>query len=710
MNIFHHSRLILILLTLLTACTQQLPQPTAQIPTMPAITPIQDTKITPENIEQLAQIKQLSNGMAPGDPFYLPDGTHLIQATRNGVYVFDITSYPGGRLLIPDESYYYGEGLALSPNGETYAIGNHLFATKDGQKLEDLELSPDHGEWRLSGEIIFSPDGLLIARSYQNIKTGDKWRVGVWRLKDGRLLHNFEASSGYSASFSREGRFITLQFSEKNKSYIHLYDLQHGELLSSWPAERATFLPENRLAVESDETIRIFDLETGKSKHAFFGKLASFSADGQLIVFLAFDELKVYRIADEQLISVLKGSFKDYDYALIRFSADGQTLAGFMGKTICCGGYASSLSLWRLSDGTLIRKMDRPSYQFNFSPSGDTLAITYPLSSTQILRTSDGSLMTNLGGYTYLVNQLAFTPNSQELVVSVAAEDNIAHRISFPGDYQAPLLFYEIPTGNLYKYQAETFRNVPIALSTDGKIYKPDELRDLPGISEIDANISSIAFSSDHKKIAIGYARELYVWDIPTKTLLIKVIACENERGFVNSLGFSPDGLFLAHTCINQAGQSYSGTQTVQIWETLHGNPVKNLEAEHELNMLVFSADGKYIAAGGPRVSIWDPSNGALLFTINQSIFVTPDEGVYGIQRLAFSADGRILALGLRDGTVELWDVERQEKIHSLSHFTHVTNHIYDGVNSVHDLDFSADGSLLAVGLDDGEVLLYGIK
>jgi hypothetical protein len=70
-----------------------------------------------------------------------------------------------------------------------------------------------------------------------------------------------------------------------------------------------------------------------------------------------------------------------------------------------------------------------------------------------------------------------------------------------------------------------------------------------------------------------------------------------------------------------------------------------------------------------------------------------------------FSPDGQILALGLHDGSVELWDVDGKQKIHTLSPRTDVnSNHEVSG------LAFSPDGKLLAVGMVDGTVRLFEMK
>jgi WD40 repeat protein len=70
---------------------------------------------------------------------------------------------------------------------------------------------------------------------------------------------------------------------------------------------------------------------------------------------------------------------------------------------------------------------------------------------------------------------------------------------------------------------------------------------------------------------------------------------------------------------------------------------------------------------------------------------------------MTFSPDGRILAIGLLDSTVELWDTAIYQKIYSVR--------VIDSPYSpVYDLDFSPDGKLLAAGFEDGSVRIYGIK
>ena len=73
--------------------------------------------------------------------------------------------------------------------------------------------------------------------------------------------------------------------------------------------------------------------------------------------------------------------------------------------------------------------------------------------------------------------------------------------------------------------------------------------------------------------------------------------------------------------------------------------------------------------------------------------------GAEAIRSMAFSPDGTTLALGLRDGTVKLWDVATTQDIATLRHSTEVES-----------VALSADGTTLALGSLDGTVLLWDMS
>jgi len=701
-----NSKFAVTLALLLAACVTQISQTSAPMHLPPSPTPDLGI-ITPENVSRLVQIQQLGMGVAFGIPLYSPDGKRLFQATSTGVFVFDTSDYANERLLFAHSTGGWEDKIMdVSPNGKIVAIGNNLVDAENGQKMPDLEQPQNFTKPTHVYEAKFSPDSLLIARVYKDAKTGQPLFVGVWRLADGKILHIFDVktplnSLNYSLGFSTDGQRMTIQIiAPKNEPNIFLYDTQTGEQLTGWIGNRSVFLPENRLAVESaDGAIRIFDLETKTATHAFFGEFAAFSPDGQFIALLNFGEIKVYRIADEQQVSVLKGDFTYIDGVVLRFSPDGQTIAGNTAD-YCCGGHEDHFYLWQTTNGALIKKFNEPiaSELFYFSPDNKSLAITSRLGTTQILNTADGSLIADVGAYSSLATGVAFLPNGRQLVVA-AAGDSGEHSTFVPDNYyQAPLFFYEVASGKLYKSQPTEDRYPKLAFSTDGKIYAPSELYDLPSMRQT-GNIGSIAFSPDGKKMAIGGGGGLFLWDISQKKLLLHA---SNYPGQITSLDFSPDGKRLVLACV--AGFFQNEYPEIQIWEAVANGNLAMKISGREVSMVVFSPDGRFVATGGKKgVVVWNALNGVFQFSIDESILGYYGLGAVGAQRFSFSPDGRILAIGLLDSTVELWDTEKETKIYSVK--------IIDSQYSpVYDLDFSPDGKLLAAGFEDGGVRIYGIK
>ena len=593
MSLSSFSKFTFLGLLVLVACATQAPPISTPISLPPTPTPDLGL-ITPENVNRLFEIKQLGMGEALGTPLYSPDGKWLFQATTSGVFVFDTTSYTN-RLLTPYSTLAFEDRIIdLSPDGKTLVMGNDLVMAESGQKISNLDV-PWPGTWAA----IFSPDGMLLARGYNIDRTSNKSRIGIWRVADGSLLQTFDVESLGPLGFSTDGRLISIQTGYNGTPFFIIYDTQSGKKLSNWTGQQAVFLPENKLAVETDGTIRIYDLATGIAEHAFFGELVGTSSDGKVIALLSFDQFKVYRISDEGLLLTIEAHPTRNFGAILRFSSDGQTLAVYTAD-YCCGGHTDTLSLWRM-DGTLIKKIDKPSNLFNFSPDGKSLVVTISSRSTQIINVADGSLKANVGTYNLMAIGVTFLPDGRRLVV--AGVESMTEQPSGYG-YQPPLFFYDLESGELYKTQPSTTKNEPHTPSTDGKIYTPDE---------------------------------------------------------------------------------YFGGRNCRI---------------------VISPDGRFNASGGfEGIVIRNAPDGSMRFSIDEPVYDCQSPLEYGIgnQRLTFSPDSRILAIGLIDGTIELWDTEKSERIYSIKTTNNPSNIIYD-------INFSPDGRLLAAGFEDGSVKIYGIK
>lgn len=119
------------------------------------------------------------------------------------------------------------------------------------------------------------------------------------------------------------------------------------------------------------------------------------------------------------------------------------------------------------------------------------------------------------------------------------------------------------------------------------------------------------------------------------------------------------------------------------------------------MQSIAFTADGKIMAAGGTdkTVQLWDLSRPGHPRPVGTSMPGHTDT----IYALAFSPDGRTLASGSGDKTIRIWDVTDPARAHPLG------SPITGPENTVYALAFSPDGHTLAAGSADKTVRLWNL-
>jgi WD40 repeat protein len=132
-----------------------------------------------------------------------------------------------------------------------------------------------------------------------------------------------------------------------------------------------------------------------------------------------------------------------------------------------------------------------------------------------------------------------------------------------------------------------------------------------------------------------------------------------------------------AESALIQASQ-----QPLRYYLLVSGSPVYGV---------AFSPDGKTVAVGdlGGRVGLWDVATG------RQTVALNEGSPVYGV---AFSRDGKTVAAGDAGGHVGLWDVAARRRTATLA----------EG-NPVYGVAFGRDGKTLAVGDFGGYVGLWDV-
>jgi WD40 repeat protein len=202
--------------------------------------------------------------------------------------------------------------------------------------------------------------------------------------------------------------------------------------------------------------------------------------------------------------------------------------------------------------------------------------------------------------------------------------------------------------------------------------------------------VDQVIFSPNGSRLAtLSHDRTARLWDATTGQMLFLLPAYDEQNvsyGNNVDVAFSPDGSRLAT----------AGGSSIKIWDTSNGQQVLALPQTKELfaYTIAFSPDGKQLAVGfrWGTANVWDVATGRKLFDL-------PGHSA-SVLKIAFSPDGSRIATTGVDGTARLWDAATGAEQLALTGHT----------GQIGSLAFSPDGTQLATGGTDGAVRVYALR
>ena len=307
-----------------------------------------------------------------------------------------------------------------------------------------------------------------------------------------------------------------------------------------------------------------------------------------------------------------------------------------------------------------------PQFSFHFGvsqpPPGDRMLprvsrdIVFSGNNTKIIsKLEDGSIMewdleTREEKYITTTEDLfSYSPTRNLLLVKKENDDVVL--IALDTNQEAILTNGAFDSGSL------SANGKFVALSRGDKeieIWNANQKRLLKRLKAVEPVRNGLAISHDGQYVAAaegtyrngeGHRTNIEVWDIK-KDAPADLIDTGIILGVWN-LHFSPDSSMLA---VDSQIEAKAG---IRVWERSTKEQlclIDNLEA-YWVRALTFALDGKYIALG-------DESGVLILSNIKEDREVFALKVDTGIESLAFSHDGRYMAVGLFDSTVQIWELK----------------------------------------------------
>ena len=659
---------------------------------------------TNRKLRDLSSSGQSTQAFAPSIAFSRDNRFVAASGGDNSVTVWDVLS---GREVQRVAGGAQGSMIgAFGVYFVGFASDNRLVTVSDAVRIWDISTGQELGKVEFGVQslagfngsdspVILSPDGTQI------LLPADDREARIVDLASGRDVRRVKLPSdninSLQLSFNPDGHVMAAGIDNKHFKLWDLSDRKEHELApTNKEYAQVKFSREARLlALSENYNVRIWDTATLR-------------------------ELPALKIPNS-------GAFVDQAFAFISFSEDG--------KRIASGGIDTDTIVWETETGKRLSNLSgRTNMAYNVSFSADGSELTSGGRTRWDLRTGRG---------------LRITPDTGEKVYGMVSPDG--HVVALMRSNSSALSLVESPSGK----QLHTLTPAgdvgvvdKLGFNNDGSvlavIYGPrvDHTPRTPGSMNLGSKVTlwdvksgrelrslttsevtiEVEFTADGRVIGtIGTSGQISLWDTQSgskltdlgsapatfrppvftpgqrpqmpnmadisamMTNVIGTMSAGTMGRTVTSLAFSSDGRMLATGGVESKSNidfaaMMSGAMKPQ-------KPKKGAKQPDPQDLM---KDFKVEAVG--QVKLWDVATG-------REIAAIKGHG-RGVNKVAFSRDGKMLASGSTDNTIKIYDVATQNELRTLTGHT----------STIESMDFSPDGRLLASAGDDGATFLWDTK